>query len=123
VRATTPRHCACSRAIRGWQRTGSWFQQWTTLRTLAILLAERGADEQAAVLLGAADAALEAPAIGGAEAPAYDALRFRLASRLGAARFAQTTAWAANRPRAAVIDYALQAIDAVTLASSPITSR
>ena len=110
-------------AIRGWQRAGSWFQQWTTLRTLAILLAERGADEQAAVLLGAADAAPEAPAIGGAEAPAYDALRVRLASRLGAARFAQAAAWAAGRPRTAVIEYALQAIEAVTEADSPVTTH
>jgi hypothetical protein len=113
-------------AIRGWQRAGSWFQQWTTLRTLAILLAERGADEQAAVLLGAADAAPEAPAIGGAEAPAYDALRVRLASRLGTARFAQAARWAAGRPRAAVIEYALQAIEAieaVTEAGSPVTTR
>jgi hypothetical protein len=99
--------------LRGWQRSGSWFQQWTTLRTLAALLSELGADEQAAVLLAAADAAPDAPAIGVAEAAAYTARLRKLEIRLGTSRFAEMTAKGAAQPRTAIVDYALQAIERV----------
>ena len=100
--------------VRGWQRSGSWFQQWTTLRTLAALLSELDADEQAAVLLGAADAA-----------PGRTRHRCapkRSTTRPGAGswrsdsepqRFAEMTAWGAAQPRTAIVDYALQAIESV----------
>ncbi len=99
--------------LRGWQRSGSWFQQWTSLRTLAALLAELDAAEPAAVLLGAADTAPEAPAIGGAEEVGYAALHGDLATRLGPARFAAATAWGAAQPRTAIVEYALRAIETV----------
>jgi hypothetical protein len=101
-------------AIRGWQRSGSWLQQWTTLRTLATLLTELGAHEQAAVLVGAIDTAPEAPAVAGAEATAHAALRRRLEARLGTVPFARQTARGAAQPRTAVVEYALRVIDAVS---------
>lgn len=104
--------------LRGWQRSGSWFQQWTSLRTLAALLAELGMVEPAAVLLGAADAAPEAPAVGGAEAVGYAALHRDLATRVGLSRFAAATAWGAGRPWTAIVEYALRAVDTVAPAVS-----
>jgi predicted ATPase/DNA-binding SARP family transcriptional activator len=99
--------------VRGWQQSGSWFQQWTTLRTLAALLSELDADDHAAVLLGAVDAASDAPAIGAAEAAAYTARRRKLEIRLGTSRFAEMTARGAAQPRTAIVDYALHAIESV----------
>jgi predicted ATPase/DNA-binding SARP family transcriptional activator len=50
--------------LERWERTGSWTQQWTTIRNLADLL-ERLGDGQTAILLrAAADAAPEAAATG-----------------------------------------------------------
>ena len=49
--------------VRYWQRTGSWTQQWTTLRNVAVLLDERGDSESAAVILASAAGAAEAAAV------------------------------------------------------------
>ena len=51
------------RAIRYWQGTGNWTQQWTTLRNLAVLLERRGDGETAAVLLASAAVAAEASVV------------------------------------------------------------
>jgi predicted ATPase len=111
-----------SDVIRGWQRSGSWSQQWTTLRTLAALFAELDADEPAAVLLAAADTAPEAPAIGDPELAAHRKLRARLQARLGPQRYAAATAWAAAQPRTAIVEHALQAVDEVA-ARTPAPAR
>lgn len=57
-----------SRALAGyeeliayWERTGSWVQQWVTLRNLADLLDSIGDDAPAAQLRAAADRAADAP--------------------------------------------------------------
>jgi predicted ATPase/DNA-binding SARP family transcriptional activator len=48
-----------------WERTGSWLQQWTTLRNLARLLDRLGDHGSARVLEAAADHAPDAPAVAG----------------------------------------------------------
>lgn len=60
--------CETSRALAGyeeliayWERTGSWVQQWVTLRNLADLLDSIGDDVPAALLRAAADRAADAP--------------------------------------------------------------
>ena len=57
-----------SHALRGylelidyWERTGSWVQQWTTLRNVADLLQHHGEAEAAAFLRAAAASAPDAP--------------------------------------------------------------
>ncbi len=69
--------------IRYWQRTGSWTQQWTTLRNGAELLAQCGRDADAALLLAAADADPDAPAVVGADAARLGACRDAITPRLG----------------------------------------
>lgn len=48
--------------VRYWRRTGSWTQQWTTLRNLATLVDDLGEGATAEMLWTAADGAEEAPA-------------------------------------------------------------
>jgi hypothetical protein len=47
-----------------WRRSGNWAQQWPTLRTLAIALAESGRHEQAMRLLGGIDGNAQVPSWG-----------------------------------------------------------
>ena len=70
-------------AVRHWQRSGMWVQQWTTLRLLAELLVELDVLEPAAVLLGAADADADAPRVSG---PDVDRVRALAAAVDGVAR-------------------------------------
>jgi tetratricopeptide (TPR) repeat protein len=53
------------RLLGYWERTGSWLQQWTTLRNLAGLLHRLGDHEAALLLAVAADHAPDAPAVSG----------------------------------------------------------
>lgn len=46
-----------------WERTGSWVQQWTTLRNLAQLLRALGDEETAALLDAARRPRSDAPAV------------------------------------------------------------
>ena len=69
--------------IRHWRRVGDWTHQWTTLRNLVPLLVRLDADEPAALLLGAQDAADTAAPAYGAEARRLAEARATLSSRLG----------------------------------------
>lgn len=89
--------------IRHWQRSGSWTQQWTTLRILVELLVDLGAYQEAAVVLGAADHAEEAATVVGADAARLEAIRARLVSDDGYARGAALR-------RGEVVERALDAI-------------
>ena len=63
--AASTRRCAGYRdLIDYWERTGSWIQQWTTLRNLARLLHTLGDHETALLLEDAADHAPDAAAVG-----------------------------------------------------------
>ena len=101
-----------SRALSGyeeligyWERTGSWVQQWVTLRNLAVLLASIGDNATAAHLRAAADRAADAPIQTGGHSPSSTAAAERhrpLDDRrdaLGVAREAITRHIAAIPPR------------------------
>lgn len=95
-------------AVRHWQRSGMWVQQWTTLRLLAELLVDLGVEEPAAVLLSAAAADSDAPTVSGADADRAHAFWARLRSRLGAARVAELRARGTALARPEVITHALE---------------
>ena len=96
-------------AIGHWQRLGGmWVQQWTTLRILAELLGSLGLDEEATVLLAAADTHKEeAPEVVGTDAERERALRAALRSRLGANGYARCEARGQRLNRRDVVTYAL----------------
>jgi predicted ATPase/DNA-binding SARP family transcriptional activator len=94
-----------------WRRTGSWTQQWTTLRNVAVLLAHEGMTEDALMLVVAADAAADSSALAQEAAVAQAQLVGRLRARLGPARAAEVAAEATVTPRADVVDAALSALD------------
>jgi hypothetical protein len=96
--------------LRLWQQTGSWIQQWTTLRTLAVLLADLGVDEPAAVILGAAEQEPGAAVVAASEAPPWNTRVGQLKARMGPERFARAAAQGAAMARAQVVEFALQTL-------------
>jgi hypothetical protein len=96
--------------IARWRRTGTWPQQWVTVRNLLELLARLGSHEAAAVLYGAVEAKAPAPEQG----PERERL-VRALSSAEAALGAQGIAAAIERGRSMardeVIDYALSEVD------------
>ncbi len=92
--------------IAYWERTGSWIQQWTTLRNLASFLHTLGDTEGAVFLHAAADVAPDAPAR--QDAPAPDPHQW---SALPDDTVAQLLAEAASSPRSRVLEVARTAID------------
>jgi hypothetical protein len=95
--------------IRHWQRSGNWVLQWTTLRNLVELLVDLGRHEDAALILGAADAADQTAAVTGPDAARLHALRSELRAALGD-RLERVTGRGASLPRAQVVEHALQAV-------------
>jgi predicted ATPase/DNA-binding SARP family transcriptional activator len=102
------------RALLGdWRRAGHWTQMWTTLRNLAVLLAEAGEPEAAALIVAAADAAPEAALVTvDVVAAELVAMTERVAAELGPGRVTTLRDRAAELPRSEVVDVALRAIDA-----------
>jgi predicted ATPase/DNA-binding SARP family transcriptional activator len=98
--------------IEDWRRAGHWTQMWTTLRNLALLLADAGQSETAALVLGAAGAAPEAPMVSVAAVQAeMAALEERIAAELGPDEAAAARSRGAALPRSRVVDAALAAIE------------
>ena len=87
-----------------WERTGSWVQQWTTLRNVADILEELGGSEPAFFLRAAAARAPDAP-----PAPTPDEPR---AQDLDAQTIARLRTDAATASRGHVLQLARDAIDA-----------
>ena len=87
-----------------WARTGSWVQQWTTLRNLADLLDEVGVRQPALFLRAAAARAPDAPAAPAADEPIDDDHDAHTVARL------RTDAGNASRNH--VLQVARDAIDA-----------
>jgi tetratricopeptide (TPR) repeat protein len=85
-----------------WWRSGSWTQEWTTLRNLADLLASTSERPTALLLLTAAAQTTSAPALSAAEGARLDRLRSDLEAELGSR--------VVDEP-AAVVHDALAAID------------
>lgn len=92
--------------IHHWQRTGTWVQQWTTLRNAAELLADLGRLPDAVLLLLAADRAPEAPALSGATADRLSLLMERLPRE----RLSALQAEAGTLPRTEIVQRALAAL-------------
>ena len=94
-------------AVRHWQRSGMWVQQWTTLRLLAELLVDLDVLEPAAVLLGAAEADADAPRLSGPDVDRARVLAAALQRSRGAADAARLRARGAALTRREVLDLAL----------------
>jgi predicted ATPase/DNA-binding SARP family transcriptional activator len=73
-------------ALEIWRRSGSWTQQWNTLRTLVLALAEFGVHESAARLLGGVEAHATTPRWGDDQARLEEMERV-LRRELGDANF------------------------------------
>jgi len=91
-----------------WRRAGNDMLQAAALRNLVVLLARVGADETAALV----DAAVPASPLYAAERERLDRARTAVAERLGPDRLAAARRRAGRMPAAAVVDAALEAIDA-----------
>ncbi|TCJ35314.1 BTAD domain-containing putative transcriptional regulator [Parafrankia sp. BMG5.11] len=93
--------------IRLWLRTGSWPQQWTTLRNVADLFGRLGRDAEALLLSTAADADPDSSAVVGADAERVHNLVEQLRDRLGVDAVAAIRRQAAQLTRLEVVDRAL----------------
>jgi len=101
------------RLIEHWLKTGSWTQQWTTLRNAAAML-ETQAPETALSIIVAADLDPFSPSM---SADAHDEcarLRARIVDALGDERAAATISQAETMPRMAVAQRARQALEPLT---------
>ncbi len=74
--------------VTWWHRAGNWMQQWIAVRSIVGLLIRLGADEDAAVLLGAVRSRSSPATVFGADAERLAVAADTLADRLGDATFA-----------------------------------
>jgi predicted ATPase/DNA-binding SARP family transcriptional activator len=99
--------------LQRWRRSGSWPQQWTTLRNLAELLVRLGDLEPAVRILAAAAAVPSAaPASYGVEADRSQAALTTARARLGEARFARAWSDGGATPGGEIVALALATIEA-----------
>ncbi|MCK9898985.1 hypothetical protein CC117_08345 [Parafrankia colletiae] len=103
--------------IQQWLRTGSWPQQWTTLRNTADLLARLGREEDALLMLIAAEADPDAPAVVGVDAEQLAGLVTRLDAHLGDAVASRIRQDAVRLGRVEVVERALAAVAALRAAT------
>jgi predicted ATPase/DNA-binding SARP family transcriptional activator len=96
-----------------WWQAGDWTHQWTTLRNLVEPLLHLGADEPAAVLLGATSAAASAPPVFGVGADRLAEAEVVLRARLGPERFAAADARGRAMADDDVVVYVLARLDVV----------
>ena len=89
-------------------RTGSWAQQWTTIRMLIEALVRLDRDEPAAVLYGALTTSETAPPVVGADVARMAEAVGMMRSRLGASRLAALQAQGAGMGDDEVISHALR---------------
>jgi hypothetical protein len=80
------------------------------LRNLVELLVDLGHHQDAALILGAADAADQTAAVTGPDAARLQAIRSELRTALGDELLDQVTGEGAAMPRAEVVEHALQAV-------------
>lgn len=97
--------------LEHWRLAGNWTELWATLRNLALLLAREGRGP-AALLLAAADAAPDAPAVAGPHAAELAAARDRLRSELGDADLETLEDRSRTLARPDVLEVAFGAISA-----------
>lgn len=92
--------------IDHWTKAGTSVHQWTTIRNLVPVLAQRGADEESARLYGALQADRRGREPHGAEANRLSMAMSRAEERLGVLRFAELRAEGAAWSDLAVAAYA-----------------
>lgn len=93
-----------------WRSTSDWTHLWIGLRALVELLHRIGADQPAAVLLGAVSAAATAAPPYGEDAERLSRLGRSLADRLGSAGYTEALQRGRSMPDEQVIQYARAAI-------------
>lgn len=93
--------------LQGVHRVGSWPQVWTTLRVTSELLVRWGRWEDAALLLGAVDAAAGAPPLIGEDEERYARLRREMRANLGSSVLERIGEFGRGLPRAQVVDRAV----------------
>jgi tetratricopeptide (TPR) repeat protein len=88
-----------------WRRSGNWVQQWNTLRTLVVALAELGRYDDAVQLLAGIDANAQTPRWGEDDARLVSADR-KARQALGADRFAAAVEAGSGLSGIAVLEFA-----------------
>jgi predicted ATPase/DNA-binding SARP family transcriptional activator len=97
--------------LRRWRRTATWPQLWMSLRLAAEVMADAGADAQAATVLAGADADPDAPIVTGADAEHLTEMVACIEARLGTVAFAAANARAGVIGRGQILDLAISALD------------
>lgn len=103
--------------ILHWRRSGSWVQQWTTLRNLAELCVRLGADEPAVTIASAARARSETASVFGSESERLHEAMASARERLGSGRFEVARSRGRSMTPHEVVELALATAE--ELASSP----
>lgn len=93
-----------------WRRSGSWQQQWTTLRNLAELLVQVGAEDAAVAMTSSVCAHQADSAVFGAESARLDEAMATARHRLGEDRFRLAQEQGASTSRQQAVDHALATI-------------
>ena len=107
--------------IRHWRRAGDWTHQWPTIRNVVPLLVELGADEVAAQLYGAQQAADTATPAYGDDADRLAETLQRVTSRLGTATAAAFIEQGEELGGAGAVDLALETV--ATLGAEAASTR
>jgi hypothetical protein len=95
--------------VEHWLRSGTWTQQWTTLRNAAVLL-EPHAPEVALSIVVGAEVDPFSPALSPEASLAEAAMRRRLIAALGAERAGEITELAGSVPRVELVQGARRAL-------------
>jgi predicted ATPase/DNA-binding winged helix-turn-helix (wHTH) protein len=95
--------------VRHWLRSGSWTQQWTTLRNVAALIEDEYPETALAILEGAAADPLSSSALVGPAAEEAEALTERLRARVPHGVTARSRVQVAEDARRALLDLARSA--------------
>jgi hypothetical protein len=108
---TTSALPAFATLLRHWDRSGSWPQQWTTLRNLVELLVRLEADEPAVAIAGASEVATTAAPTYGVESDRLGKALETARRRLGDQRFEAARSSGRQLPAREVVELALSTID------------
>jgi tetratricopeptide (TPR) repeat protein len=103
---------AFSEAVKHWWQAGEWAQQWITLRNLIELLDRLDQHQAAATLLGACEAAVQAPPLFGPAAARLAVTVRSLTEALGQDGFNQAHAHGSGLTGANILQFALEALQA-----------
>jgi hypothetical protein len=109
--------------VEHWRRSGSWPQQWTTLRNLAELLVRVGADDAAVAVVSGVRAHQGDTAIFGTESARLVEAMATARRRLGSERFELVEEQGAAMSRQHVVDHALAAVAGALAAATDVSSR